>query len=217
MLDYAIGELSHIKYFSEIKFLKRPKNTPSIPLSKLAQHLTLMGYDLSSSYNAYLSESTAYSSKPPTAKKKSAQQSEQESEQHQYKLADFFPADAESLRREEVFGHTSIPSLISEFYDDNPYSLDMLNAEGATAGFICIPLDDNTKSQVERLKRYLTRNCPDSQVIIGQAVGKHFYLDLLSFDIKDTLKVARKFFKESNVPWAKFQVFSSNLYCIDLK
>ena len=109
---------------------------------------------------------------------------------------------------------------------DNDF-MDDLHADGAAAGFFCYPLDTlreeegsekifDFRDKLEEL--FTTGDGPEVLTLTGGATGLFCgYVDFIAWDIQTALQMAKKFFEDSDIPWASFHTFRREAGTVNLK
>ena len=124
-------------------------------------------------------------------------------------------------------GSTCCVPLINGYLNADNDFMDDLHADGAVAGFFCYPLDtlrEEEGSQKifdfrDKLEEVLTGG-DGSEVLTltGGATGLFCgYVDFIAWDIQTALQMAKKFFEDSDIPWASFHTFRREAGTVNLK
>ena len=105
--------------------------------------------------------------------------------------------------------------------------MDALHADGAVAGFFCYPLDtlreeegtDKIFDFRDKLEEaFTTGDGPEILTLTGGATGLFCgYVDFIAWDIQTALQMAKKFFEDSDIPWASFHTFRREAGTVNLK
>ena len=191
LTDQVLGEIPHMRYIDSFDVLEAPKEASPILLSALPDKLKDMGVDLSTDPDAYLESYTGYQMEP-----------------NEDPEADW--------RLDTIVGSTCCPPLMNSYLgNDNDY-MDELHADGAVAGFFCYPLDtlrEEKGSQKifdfrDKLEEALTAgDGPEALTLTGGATGLYCgYVDFIAWDLGTALNLAKKFFDDSDIPWANAHV-----------
>lgn len=200
--DQVLGEIPHMRYIESFDVLEKPKAEPYILMSQLPDKLRELGLELSTDPEAYLATYLGYQMKP---------------------IED---TDAD-WRLDVMVGSTNCVPLINGYLNaDNDY-MDNLHADGAVAGFFCYPLDtlreeegtDKIFDFRDKLEEvFLVDDGPEVLTLTGGATGIYCgYVDFMAWDIRRALNIAKKFFEESDVPWASFHTFRREAGSVSLK
>ena len=200
--DQVLGEIPHMRYIESFDVLEKPKAEPYILMSQLPDKLRELGLELSTDPEAYLATYLGYQMKP---------------------IED---TDAD-WRLDVMVGSTNCVPLINGYLNaDNDY-MDNLHADGAVAGFFCYPLDTlreeegsqkifDFRDKLEEV--FLADDGPEVLTLTGGATGIYCgYVDFMAWDIRRALNIAKKFFEESDVPWASFHTFRREAGSVSLK
>ncbi|RKJ46371.1 hypothetical protein D7X98_03120 [bacterium 1XD8-76] len=195
MLDYAMGELTEMKYISELKLLQAPKEQNALPLSELLPHfmeqLSLTREELFDA-ERYCQMYTGYQMKP-----------DEEAE--------------DGLRRDVYVGSCGFLPLLNEFWRGESRMMDTFHRDGIAAGYFCYPLygfqGEDRSAQIldfrdEMADKIEETAGADSFSFIGGASGICYgYLDFIAWDLKAVLDAAVSVFGESGIDWAMFHSF----------
>lgn len=195
MLDYAMGELTEMKYISELKLLQAPKEQNALPLSELLPHfmeqLSLTREELFDA-ERYCQMYTGYQMKPDV-----------EAE--------------DGLRRDVYVGSCGFLPLLNEFWRGESRMMDTFHRDGIAAGYFCYPLygfqGEDRSAQIldfrdEMADKIEETAGADSFSFIGGASGICYgYLDFIAWDLKAVLDAAVSVFGESGIDWAMFHSF----------
>lgn len=192
LTDQVLGEIPHMRYIDSFDVLDEPRAEPSFPLSRLPDKLREKGANLTTDPEAYLNSYLGYEMKP-----------------NQDPDADW--------RLDTVAGSTCCVQLVNGYLNaDNDY-MDDLQADGAAAGFVCYPLDtlleeegtDKIFDFRDRLEEALAAgDGPEIITLTGGATGLFCgYVDFIAWDIRAVLQKAKKFFADTDIPWANFHTF----------
>lgn len=180
------------------------EDTAEFPLSLAKVHPKLKekGLDLSTDPQAYLDSSLAYKMKP-----------------NEDPAADW--------RLDVIAGSTSCVPLINGYLNADDDFVDALHADGAAAGFFCYPLNTlREKEGTEKIfdfrdkpeKLFTTGDGPEVLPLTGGATGFFFgYVDFIAWDILTVLRMAKKFFEDSDIPCAGFHTFCRAAGAVGLK
>ena len=202
LTDQVLGEISHMWYIDDFDVLENPKEEPSILLSKLPDKLKEKGANLSTDPEAYLNSYLGYKMEPNK--------------------------DPEADWRLDVMaGSTNCVPLINGYLDADNDFMDALHADGAVAGFFCYPLDtlreeegtDKIFDFRDKLEEaFTTGDGPEILTLTGGATGLFCgYVDFIAWDIQTALQMAKKFFEDSDIPWASFHTFRREAGTVNLK
>lgn len=195
MLDYAMGELTEMKYISELKLLQAPKEQNALPLSELLPHfmeqLSLTREELFDA-ERYCQMYTGYQMKP-----------DEEAE--------------DGLRRDVYVGSCGFLPLLNEFWRGESRMMDTFHRDGIAAGYFCYPLygfqGEDRSAQIldfrdEMADKIEETAGADSFSFIGGASGICCgYLDFIAWDLKAVLDAAVSVFGESGIDWVMFHSF----------
>ena len=202
LTDQVLGEISHMWYIDDFNVLEEPKAEPSFLLSQLPDMLKEKGATLSTDPNAYLESYLGYEMKPNE--------------------------DPEADWRLDVMaGSTNCVPLINGYLNVDNDFMDNLHADGAVAGFFCYPLDTlREKEGTEKIfdfrdkleEVFTTGDGPEVLTLTGGATGLFCgYVDFIAWDIRAVLQKAKKFFEDSDIPWASFHTFRREAATVNLK
>ena len=202
LTDQVLGEISHMWYIDDFNVLEEPKAEQSFLLSQLPDMLKEKGANLSTDPNAYLNSYLGYEMKPNE--------------------------DPEADWRLDVMaGSTNCVPLINGYLNADNDFMDALHADGAVAGFFCYPLDtlreeegtDKIFDFRDKLEEvFTTGDGPEVLTLIGGATGLFCgYVDFIAWDIQTALQMAKKFFEDSDIPWASFHTFRREAGTVNLK
>ena len=202
LTDQVLGEIPHMRYIDSFDVLEEPKAEPSFLLSQLPDKLREQGLELSTDPEAYLESYLGYKMEPNE------------------------DPDAD-WRLDVMAGSTCCVPLINGYLNADNDFMDDLHADGAVAGFFCYPLDtlrEEEGSQKifdfrDKLEEVLTGG-DGSEVLTltGGATGLFCgYVDFIAWDIRTALQMAKKFFEDSDIPWASFHTFRREAGSVPLK
>ena len=202
LTDQVLGEIPHMRYIGSFDVLEEPKAEPSILLSQLPDHLKEQGLELSTDPEAYLESYLGYEMKPNE--------------------------DPEADWRLDVMaGSTNCVPLINGYLNADNDFMDALHADGAVAGFFCYPLDTLREAEgTEKIfdfrdkleEVFTTGDGPEVLTLTGGATGLYCgYVDFIAWDIQAALQMAKKFFEDSDIPWASFHTFRREAGTVVLK
>ena len=202
LTDQVLGEISHMRYIDSFDVLEAPRAEPSIPMSQLPDKLKEKGANLSTDPEAYLNSYLGYKMEPNK--------------------------DPEADWRLDVMvGSTNCVPLINGYLDADNDFMDALHADGAVAGFFCYPLDtlreeegtDKIFDFRDKLEEvFTTGDGPEVLTLTGGATGLFCgYVDFIAWDIEAALQMAKKFFEDSDIPWATFHTFRREAGTVNLK
>ena len=202
LTDQVLGEIPHMRYIDSFDVLEEPKAEPSFLLSQLPDALKERGLELSTDPEAYLESYLGYKMEPNE------------------------DPDAD-WRLDTMVGSTCCVPLINGYLNADNDFMDDLHANGAVAGFFCYPLDtlrEEEGSQKifdfrDKLEEVLTGG-DGSEVLTltGGATGLFCgYVDFIAWDIQTALQMAKKFFEDSDIPWASFHTFRREAGTVNLK
>ena len=202
LTDQVLGEISHMWYIDDFDVLEEPKAEPSFPLSQLPDKLKEKGANLSTDSEAYLNSYLGYKMEPNK------------------------DPDAD-WRLDTIVGSTCCAALINGYLNADNDFMDALHADGAVAGFFCYPLDTLREEEgsekifafrdkLEEL--FSTGDGPEVLTLTGGATGLFCgYVDFIAWDIQTALQMAKKFFEDSDIPWATFHTFRREAGTVNLK
>ena len=202
LTDQVLGEIPHMRYIDSFDVLEEPKAEPSFLLSQLPDMLKEKGATLSTNPNAYLESYLGYEMKANE--------------------------DPEADWRLDVMaGSTNCVPLINGYLNVDNDFMDNLHADGAVAGFFCYPLDTlREKEGTEKIfdfrdkleEVFTTGDGPEVLTLTGGATGLFCgYVDFIAWDIRAVLQKAKKFFEDSDIPWASFHTFRREAATVNLK
>ncbi|MBM6850160.1 DUF2185 domain-containing protein [Oscillibacter valericigenes] len=202
LTDQVLGEISHMWYIDDFNVLEEPKAEQSFLLSQLPDKLKEKGANLSTDPEAYLNSYLGYKMEPNK--------------------------DPEADWRLDVMaGSTNCVPLINGYLDADNDFMDALHADGAVAGFFCYPLDtlreeegtDKIFDFRDKLEEvFTTGDGPEVLTLTGGATGLFCgYVDFIAWDIQTALQMAKKFFEDSDIPWASFHTFRREAGTVNLK
>ena len=202
LTDQVLGEISHMRYIDSFDVLEEPKAEPSMLMSQLPDALKERGLELSTDPEAYLESYLSYQMEP-----------------NQDPDADW--------RLDVMAGSTNCVPLINGYLNADNDFMDALHADGAVAGFFCYPLDTLREEEgTEKIfdfrdkleEVFTTGDGPEVLTLTGGATGLYFgYVDFIAWDIRTALRMAKKFFENSDVPWASFHTFRREAGSVYLK
>ena len=202
LTDQVLGEIPHMRYIDSFDVLEKPKAEPSFLLSQLPDKLKEKGANLSTDPEAYLESYLGYKMKPNEA------------------------PDAD-WRLDVMVGSTNCVPLINGYLNADNDFMDDLHADGAVAGFFCYPLDtlreeegtDKIFDFRDKLEEvFTTGDGPEVLTLTGGATGLFCgYVDFIAWDIEAALQMAKKFFEDSDIPWASFHTFRREAGTVNLK
>ena len=202
LTDQVLGEIPHMRYIDSFDVLEEPKAEPSILLSQLPDHLKERGLELSTDPEAYLKSYLGYEMKPNE------------------------DPDAD-WRLDVMVGSTNCVPLINGYLNADNDFMDGLHADGAVAGFFCYPLDTlreeegsqkifDFRDELEEV--FTTDEGLEVLTLTGGATGIYCgYVDFIAWDIQTALQMAKKFFEDSDIPWATFHTFRREAGNVNLK
>uniref|UniRef100_UPI003AB4C9A2 immunity protein Imm33 domain-containing protein n=1 Tax=Dysosmobacter sp. TaxID=2591382 RepID=UPI003AB4C9A2 len=202
LTDQVLGEIPHMRYIGSFDVLEAPRAEPSIPMSQLPDKLKEKGANLSTDPEAYLNSYLGYKMEPNK------------------------DPDAD-WRLDVMAGSTNCVPLINGYLDADNDFMDALHADGAVAGFFCYPLDtlreeegtDKIFDFRDKLEEvFTTGDGPEILTLTGGATGLFCgYVDFIAWDIQTALQMAKKFFEDSDIPWASFHTFRREAGTVNLK
>ena len=202
LTDQMLGEIPHMRYIDSFDVLEEPKAEPSMLMSQLPDALKERGLELSTDPEAYLESYLGYEMKPNE------------------------DPDAD-WRLDVMVGSTNCVPLINGYLNADNDFMDALHADGAVAGFLCYPLDtlreeegsDKIFDFRDRLEEALAAgDGPEVLTLTGGATGLFCgYVDFIAWDIRAVLQKAKKFFEDSDIPWASFHTFRREAGTVNLK
>ena len=202
LTDQVLGEIPHMRYIDSFDVLEEPKAEPSFLLSQLPDKLREQGLELSTDPEAYLESYLGYKMEPKQ------------------------DPDAD-WRLDVMAGSTCCVPLINGYLNADNDFMDDLHADGAVAGFFCYPLDTlqeeegsekifDFRDKLEEL--FTTGDGPEVLTLTGGATGLFCgYVDFIAWDIQTALQMAKKFFEDSDIPWASFHTFRREAGTVNLK
>ena len=202
LTDQILGEIPHMRYIDSFDVLEEPKAEPSMLMSQLPDALKERGLELSTDPEAYLESYLGYEMKPNE--------------------------DPEADWRLDVMaGSTNCVPLINGYLNVDNDFMDNLHADGAVAGFFCYPLDTLREEEGsekifdfrDKLEEVFTSgDGPEVLTLTGGATGLFCgYVDFIAWDIQTALQMAKKFFEDSDIPWASFHTFRREAGTVNLK
>ena len=202
LTDQVLGEISHMWYIDDFNVLEEPKAEQSFLLSQLPDKLKEKGANLSTDPEAYLNSYLGYKMEPNK--------------------------DPEADWRLDVMaGSTNCVPLINGYLNADNDFMDDLHTDGAVAGFFCYPLDTlreeegsekifDFRDKLEEV--FTTGDGPEILTLTGGATGLFCgYVDFIAWDIQTALQMAKKFFEDSDIPWASFHTFRREAGTVNLK
>ena len=202
LTDQVLGEIPHMRYIGSFDVLEAPRAEPSIPMSQLPDKLKEKGANLSTDPEAYLNSYLGYKMEPNK------------------------DPDAD-WRLDVMVGSTNCVPLINGYLDADNDFMDALHADGAVAGFFCYPLDtlreeegtDKIFDFRDKLEEaFTTDDGPEVLTLTGGATGLFCgYVDFIAWDIQTALRMAKEFFEDSDIPWARFHTFRREAGTVNLK
>ena len=202
LTDQILGEIPHMRYIDSFDVLEEPKAEPSMLMSQLPDALKERGLELSTDPEAYLERYLGYEMKPNE------------------------DPDAD-WRLDVMVGSTCCVPLINGYLNADNDFMDDLHADGAVAGFFCYPLDtlreeegsDKIFDFRDKLEEvFTTGDGPEVLTLTGGATGLFCgYVDFIAWDIQTALQMAKKFFEDSDIPWASFHTFRREAGTVNLK
>ena len=195
MLDYAMGELTEMKYISELKLLQAPKEEKALSLSELLPNfmgqLSLTREELFDA-ERYCQMYAGYQMKP-----------DEEAE--------------DGLRRDVYVGSCGFLPLLNEFWRGESRMMDTFHRDGIAAGYFCYPLygfqREDRSAQIldfrdEMADKIEEMAGAESFAFIGGASGIYYgYLDFIAWDLKAVLDAAVSVFGASGIDWVMFHSF----------
>ena len=202
LTDQILGEIPHMRYIDSFDVLEEPKAEPSMLMSQLPDALKERGLELSTDPEAYLERYLGYEMKPNE------------------------DPDAD-WRLDVMVGSTCCVPLINGYLNADNDFMDDLHADGAVAGFFCYPLDTlreeegsekifDFRDKLEEV--FTTGDGPEILTLTGGAIGLFCgYVDFIAWDIQTALQMAKKFFEDSDIPWASFHTFRREAGTVNLK
>ena len=192
LLDQSIGELAEMKFIGEIKFLDKPLDRPSMSLQELmndvVSNLSLTREQLLDA-DRYIDLYSAYRINPDAASK-------------------------DGTRGDIISGSTCFLSLMNGFYSDRSYSMDSLEEDGITGGYLFYPIDtvksDPRGTQILELRDAITneleKSLPDSFMFVGGATGVNFgYIDFIAWDLREVMEKVPKIAEKNGLSWISFR------------
>ena len=200
--DQVLGEIPHMRYIDSFDVLEEPKAESSMLMSQLPDALKERGLELSTDPEAYLESYLGYEMKPNK------------------------DLDAD-WRLDVMAGSTCCVPLINSYLNADNDFMDALHADGAVAGFFCYPLDTlreeegsqkifDFRDKLEEV--FATGDGPEVLTLTGGATGLFCgYVDFIAWDIRTALQMAKKFFEDSDIPWATFHTFRRDAGTVNLK
>ena len=202
LTDQVLGEIPHMRYIDSFDVLEEPKAESSMLMSQLPDALKERGLELSTDPESYLESYLGYEMKP-----------------NEDPNADW--------RLDVMAGSTCCVPLINGYLNADNDFMDDLHADGAVAGFFCYPLDTLREEEGtekifdfrDKLEEVLTTgDGPEVLTLTGGATGLFCgYVDFIAWDIRTALQMAKKFFEDSDIPWATFHTFRREAGTVNLK
>ena len=202
LTDQVLGEISHMWYIDDFNVLEEPKAEQSFLLSQLPDMLKEKGANLSTDPEAYLNSYLGYKMEPNK------------------------DPDVD-WRLDVMAGSTCCVPLINGYLNADNDFMDALHADGAVAGFLCYPLDTLREEEGtekifdfrDKLEEALAAgDGPEILTLTGGATGLFCgYVDFIAWDIQTALQMAKKFFEDSDIPWASFHTFRREAGTVNLK
>lgn len=202
LTDQVLGEIPHMRYIDSFDVLEEPKAEPSFLLSQLPDKLREQGLELSTDPEAYLESYLGYKMEP-----------------NQDPDADW--------RLDVMVGSTCCVPLINGYLNADNDFMDDLHADGVVAGFFCYPLDTlREKEGTQKIfdfrdkleEVFTTDEGSEVLTLTGGATGLFCgYVDFIAWDIEAALQMAKKFFEDSDIPWASFHTFRREAGSVPLK
>ena len=202
LTDQVLGEIPHMRYIDSFDVLEGPKAEPSMLMSQLPDALKERGLELSTDPEAYLNSYLGYKMEPNK--------------------------DPEADWRLDVMvGSTNCVPLINGYLNADNDFMDALHADGAVAGFFCYPLDAlreeegtnkifDFRDKLEEV--FTTGDGPEVLTLTGGVTGLFCgYVDFIAWDIEAALQMAKEFFEDSEIPWARFHTFRREAGTVNLK
>ncbi|MCD8340303.1 MAG: hypothetical protein LUC43_08950 [Burkholderiales bacterium] len=187
----AIGEIPAMRYVDGIELLDSPRQEASFLLSDLANRLNEQGVDLDNNPDIILQNFIPYTRTPD------------ESE------------DA-IIRGDIKTGLSRCMQLVNDYDQGKSENVDLLQADGATAGFFMFFIDpfrgpDEEKKikqfQEEFIKAIEEKAGKEAFELIGTAIGtKAGYIDFMAWNLKAVLDTAKEFLQNSKKAHAGFHV-----------
>ena len=202
LTDQVLGEISHMWYIDDFDVLTTPKDEPFILLSQLPQKLKELGANLTDDPQSYLDSYMGYEMKPNE------------------------DPDAD-WRLDIIVGSTCCVPLLNGYLNADNDFMDELHADGAVAGFFCYPLDTlreeegsqkifDFRDKLEEV--FTTEEGAEVLTLTGGATGIYCgYVDFIAWDLHTALEMAKKFFEDSDIPWASFHTFRQEAGTVNLK
>lgn len=204
MLDYAMGELTEMKYIAGLVLLHAPQEGKALSLSELLSHFTeKLSLSREELFDAerYCQLYAGYQMRP-----------DEEAE--------------DSLRRDVYAGSSCFLPLLNEFWRGESRMMDTFHRDGVAAGYFCYPLygfqGENRSAQILDYRDQMADRIEevagtDSFTFIGGASGIYYgYLDFIAWDLKAVLDAARSVFGESGIDWVMFHSFRQDAEGITL-
>ena len=202
LTDQVLGEIPHMRYINSFDVLEEPKAESSMLMSQFPDALKERGLELSTDPESYLESYLGYEMKP-----------------NEDPNADW--------RLDVMAGSTCCVPLINGYLNADNDFMDDLHADGAVAGFFCYPLDTLREEEGtekifdfrDKLEEVLTTgDGPEVLTLTGGATGLFCgYVDFIAWDIRTALQMAKKFFEDSDIPWATFHTFRREAGTVNLK
>ena len=130
-------------------------------------------------------------------------------------------------RLDVMVGSTNCVPLINGYLNADNDFMDALHADGAVAGFFCYPLDAlreeegtnkifDFRDKLEEV--FTTGDGPEVLTLTGGVTGLFCgYVDFIAWDIEAALQMAKEFFEDSEIPWARFHTFRREAGTVNLK
>ncbi len=204
MLDYAMGELTEMKYICGLELLDQPEKEDALALSELLPHfMAHLSLNREELFDAerYCSLYTGYQMKPDEEAK-------------------------DGLRRDVYAGSCGFLSLLNEFWRGESRIMDTFYRDGIEAGYFCYPLygfqGEDRGGKILNFRDEMAEGIEalagmDSFTFIGGASGIYYgYLDFIAWDLKAVLDAAVTVFKKSGIDRVVYHSFRQDAEGITL-
>lgn len=202
LIEQELGEIPLMRYIKKYDILREPKEEPGILLSQLPDALRKKVLNFSADPEDYLCTCIAYEMQP------------QENPSADWRL-------------DAIYGLSRCDELIVSYVKANTNPMDNLHDDGVVAGFFCYPLGtlyeehDNQKIHdfyIKLGKALIADDGKEGLAILGEATGLFCrYVDFIAWDLEIALNKAKKFFADTDVPWAVFHTFRRGARAVFLK
>lgn len=214
LVKSVMGTIPYAHHVSAFTLLTMPRDNKPILLNNLVDHLVSFGKKVTTDPEVFYKDCTTRYFANEFAL------SEEERAQAIEAIGDVFRVDIEQ-------GNTRYPVLLQDYKYNSPESMDNLEKDGVTAGFIFFRFEgipgDKPKLRgllaADKLLEYLQISCPNAIKILGNAMGSEYcYLDLIAWDIQQVMLAATEFFQAMpEIPVAYYHSFRRDLPCIIIR